>query len=299
MKKMKILIIGSNGQVGGQLIEVLAKDKEVIAADRSQLDLEDTATIKPFLEKNSPHLIINAAAYTAVDKAEEEPEKAEIINAHAPAVMAEYAANEGVPIIHYSTDYVFDGHSKVPYIESDPVAPQSVYGKTKLQGEELVARSGADFLILRTSWVYGLHGHNFLLTMLRLFRERDELGIVDDQIGAPTSANAIANATVEIIEKLDSKVSLAEHSGIYHLTAAGQTSWYGFANAILNSVKKEAYQCKLKPISTAQYPTPATRPPFSVLDNSKLNKVFGIHLPSWEEQLKSVMQKWHKNTQET
>ncbi|MEJ2143032.1 MAG: dTDP-4-dehydrorhamnose reductase, partial [Gammaproteobacteria bacterium] len=260
----------------------------------SQLDLEDTRSIKPFLENTSPDLIINAAAYTAVDKAEEEPEKAEVINARAPGLIAEYAAGANIPIIHYSTDYVFDGCSQTPYTETDPVSPQSVYGKTKLQGEELVVNSGADFLILRTSWVYGLHGNNFLLTMLRLFRERDELGIVDDQIGAPTSSNAIAHATAQIIDSLGADISLAEHSGIYHLTATGQTSWYGFASAILKSVEKDGYQCKLKPILTEQYPTPAARPAYSVLDNSKLNSTFNIQLPSWEQQLASVMQKWHE-----
>lgn len=294
MTKKNIVIFGVNGQVGSQLVDVLSSHAELIPIDRSKLDLENTDSIIPFLKTIAPDLIINAAAYTAVDKAEEESVKAEAINAIAPGVIAEYAAEVGIPIIHYSTDYVFDGDSSTPYNEDDQVSPKSVYGKTKLQGEEAIVNSGANYLVLRTSWVYGLHGHNFLLTMLRLFKERDELSIVDDQIGAPTSASAIALATAQIIAKLDEGISLQDHSGIYHLTASGQTSWYGFAQAILKAVAGQGFHCQLTPISTEQYPTPAARPAFSVLDNSKLREIFGVELPSWEQQLQSVLQEWSR-----
>jgi len=295
MISKRIAVIGANGQVGGQLVHALAPLSHVIAVDRTQLDLENISLIKTFLEKNSPDLIINAAAYTAVDKAESDLDKARIINVDAPASMAEYAKRHHVPFIHYSTDYVFAGDRDKAYTETDTTSPQSVYGATKLQGEQAVTNSGADYLIFRTSWVYGLRGNNFLLSMLRLFAERDELKIVSDQVGAPTSARAIAEATVKIIKNLwadESKTSFADVSGIYHMTAAGQTSWFGFAQAILKHAKERNMDCHLLPISTSEYPTAASRPAYSVLDNHKLSAQFGVSLIDWEHELATVMKKW-------
>jgi dTDP-4-dehydrorhamnose reductase len=229
-----------------------------------------------------PEVIVNAAAYTAVDKAESDRERCFAVNATAPAAMAAEAAALGAKLVHYSTDYVFDGSKTTPYVEEDPTGPRNVYGASKLAGERAIADAGGEFLILRTSWVYSNHGTNFLKTMLRLCGERRELRIVADQHGAPTSADAIAEATVRILTRNNAWIS-----GLFHMTAAGATTWYGFAEAIF--ARAEGPTPSLIPIATADYPTPAARPANSVLSNDKFAGTFGFRLPDWEQQLEAVM----------
>jgi dTDP-4-dehydrorhamnose reductase len=229
-------------------------------------------------------VIVNAAAYTAVDKAEGDRETCYAVNATAPGLMAREAAALGAKLVHYSTDYVFDGTKAGTYTEGDPTGPRNVYGASKLAGEEAIAEAGGEFLILRTSWVYSNHGANFLKTMLRLGAERPELRIVSDQHGAPTSACAIADATVEILRK----ATVGQWtSGVFHMTAAGATTWYGFAKAIF--ARAAGVKPNLIPITTADYPTPAARPANSVLSNDKFVATFGFRLPDWEQQLDAVM----------
>ena len=280
---MKILVTGRNGQVGGALQQVLAGLGEIIAVDRSQMDLSNPQSVRDVLRSARPALIINAAAYTAVDLAESESATAQAINAEAPRVMAEEAKQMGAAMIHYSTDYVYDGGKASPWVETDATGPLSVYGQSKLAGEQAIAAVGLPHLILRTSWVYGLHGKNFLLTMLRLAQSRSELSIVDDQIGAPTWSYTIADATAGIVRSLRDPEALSERSGIYHLCARGQTSWYGFAGKIFSHpliTQKPA----LNAITTAEYPTPAQRPKNSVMNTDKFEQNFG-KLPSWEDAL--------------
>jgi dTDP-4-dehydrorhamnose reductase len=249
------------------------------------VDLSVPDSLVRVFDEVRPNLAVNAAAYTAVDKAEQEPDLATAVNADAPGIIGELASLLGATVVHFSTDYVFDGKAQKPYREADATAPLGVYGRTKLLGERALLDSGADALILRTSWVYGRHGHNFLNTMLRLFRERDELSVVDDQIGSPTWSRMIAEVTAQILVQLRLE-QLGEQSGIYHLTAAGQTSWYGFAKSILDA---SGESCRLSPITTADYPTPAARPHWSVLDNSKLQETFGLTLPDWSASLNHCM----------
>jgi len=284
-----ILLTGKNGQVGWELQRTLAPLGEVVALDRQQLDLSNPAQIRERVREIKPGLIVNAAAYTTVDRAEAEPELAMAVNGTAPGILAEEAKRAGAAIIHYSTDYVFDGSKTTPYTEEDAPNPINVYGRTKLAGEQAIQAVGVPHLILRTSWVYGMRGKNFLLTILRLAREREELTIVDDQIGAPTWSRTIAEATARILSV--NPLPLADASGIYHMTASGSTTWYGFAEAILALDPNPAEQvCKhLKPILTAEYPTPARRPAYSVLSNAKLKAAFGVVLPSWEQGLKSAL----------
>jgi dTDP-4-dehydrorhamnose reductase len=299
----RILLTGKNGQVGWELHQALSPLGEVVALDRWQLDLADPGQIRERVREIKPDLIVNAAAYTAVDRAETEPELAMAINGLAPGILAEEANRIGAAIIHYSTDYVYDGIKTTPYTEEDTPNPLNVYGRTKLAGEQAVRAVGASHLILRTSWVYGLRGKNFLLTILRLAREREELKVVDDQLGAPTWSRTIAEATARILTSgawpasgtwpadATSPASSAwpspTNSGIYHLTASGSTSWYGFAEAILSLDQNPAEQVyrQLIPIPTSAYPTPAHRPANSVLSNTKLKAVFGLTLPSWEQSL--------------
>lgn len=284
---MRILLTGVNGQVGWELRRTLAPLGEVIAANRSVLDLADTASIRPAVAALAPDLIVNPAAYTAVDKAESEPELAHAINATAPGELAQAAAARGIPLVHFSTDYVFDGCKSGAYTEGDTPNPLGVYGATKLAGEQAVQCAGAPHLILRTSWVYGLRGRNFLLTMQRLARERDTLAVVDDQFGAPTWSRLIAEATALAIARwLDRSEQIASTSGIYHLSCGGRTSWHGFTAAILaqlaNTDEKLAH---LKAIPSAGYPTPAARPANSLLDGDKLAATFGVRLPDWDAAL--------------
>jgi dTDP-4-dehydrorhamnose reductase len=303
---LKILLTGKNGQIGGELATLLPQLGDVVAVDLAQMDLARPAEIREGVAELRPDVIVNTAAYTAVDLAEKEEEQARIINTDAPGLLAEEAKKIGALLIHYSTDYVFDGSKKSPYLEYDATNAMSVYGKTKLEGEKAIQESGADYLILRTAWVYGSRGKNFLLTILRLASEREELRIVRDQIGAPSWSRAIAKATTEVLAKVGRKAGSSQplHE-IYHMTAAGETSWFDFAESIL----AHAYQAASKsswmeiatkgrplvarrvvPITTEEYPTPALRPAYSVLSNAKLARDFGITLPAWQRQLSEVFE---------
>lgn len=272
----KILLVGKNGQVGWELLRTLSPLGKVIALDQEDMDLSKPDAIRKKVREIHPGLVVNAAAYTAVDKAESDPDLAMKVNGTAPGLLAEEAKKINAPIVHYSTDYVFDGSKAGAYAEEDATHPLSVYGSTKLAGEEAVRQSGADHLIFRTSWVYGTRGHNFLLTMLRLAREREELKIIDDQIGAPTWSRMIAEATsLALVQFLASPQG---KSGTYHLTSGGSTSWYGFTKAILEKLEKKP---RLVPIPTEDYPLPAVRPKNSILSNEKLESAFGLALPDW------------------
>ena len=283
----RILLIGGNGQVGHELTRTLAPLGEVIATDRAALDLTDESAIRALVRQLRPGFIVNAAAYTAVDKAESESELAFAINARAPSVLAQEAAALGAWLIHYSTDYVFAGdRPQGAYLETDATAPMNVYGRSKLAGEEAIAAVGGAHLILRTSWVYGAHGANFVKTILRLAREREKLSIVADQIGAPTSSPLIAEATAQLIRQLPDDGEDAV-GGIYHLQSAGEASWYEFAAAIverLRGVDAPAVRCReVLPIPASAYPTPARRPANSRLDCGKIARTFGLRLPQWRD----------------
>ena len=283
---MRILLTGVNGQVGWELRRALAPLGEVIAVDRSRLDLADGATIRRSVEAIAPDLIVNPAAYTAVDKAETEPGMAHATNAIAPGELAQAAAARGIPLVHFSTDYVFDGKKLAAYTEADAPNPLGVYGATKLAGEQAVQRAGAPHLILRTSWVYGLRGSNFLLTMQRLLHERDSLAVVDDQFGAPTWSRLIAEATALVIARWLDRPDQTATSGIYHLSCGGRTSWHGFTAAILaHLASQDGRLARLTAIPSAGYPTPAARPANSQLDCDKLAATFDVRLPDWETAL--------------
>ena len=296
----KILLTGVNGQVGHALKTRLFND-EVVALSREQLDLTKAHDIKRVVREIKPDLIINPAAYTAVDKAESEPELAYAINATATQILAEEAARLNATLIHFSTDYVYDGTKNSAYLETDAVNPVSVYGKSKLAGEDAIRAVDLPHLILRTSWVYGAYGKNFLKIILRLAAERDSLRIVGDQFGAPTSSESIAEAVAQLVG-----IWQPEHesqTGIYHFTNAGETSWYGFSCEIINEYNQlmiekawptlKADIAHIAAISTADYPTPAARPENSRLDNDKLKQTFSIQLPSWQQGLHQVMQALH------
>jgi dTDP-4-dehydrorhamnose reductase len=274
---LKILLTGRNGQVGWELERSLAPLGQVIATDLATLDLADADATRLAVRAAKPDVIVNAAAYTAVDKAESERDLAHAINATAVGVLAEETKRLGALLVHYSTDYVFDGTKPSPYVEDDAPNPVNVYGASKLAGERAVQASGCGYLILRTSWVYGPRGSNFLLTMLRLARERPELQVVDDQFGAPTSSLAIARATAQLLRR--------GAGGLYHLTAAGAVTWCGFARAIL---ARAGIATPVRAIRTEDYPTPAKRPRNSRLDCSRLCADFGLSLAPWEEQLSEV-----------
>ena len=294
---MKILLTGINGQVGHALLPKLA-EHEVLALAREQLDLTNSVNIIQSIQRFKPDLIINPAAYTAVDKAESEPELAHAINAIAPQTLAQEAAKIGAGIIHFSTDYVYDGNKQTPYLEVDATHPVSVYGKSKLAGEDAIRASNAAHLILRTSWVYGAYGKNFLNTMLRLAGERDALRVVADQFGAPTSAQSIADAVVQLVNAW--KIQDKAQTGTYHFTNVGETSWHGFTQQIVNEYNqlqaKEGLPAlraaveNIAAITTADYPTPAARPANSRLNNAKLKQVFGVELPSWQAGLQHVLE---------
>lgn len=276
----KILIIGQNGQVSTYLQRVLAKGYEVVIAGRDLLDLSLVETVYESLAAISADVIINPAAYTAVDAAEDESEIAHKVNRDAVAEIARYSADQNVPLIHYSTDYVFDGDGKQAYLESDEVGPTGVYGRSKLAGERAVLRSGAPAIILRTSWVYSNHGKNFYKTMLSLSESRNELSVVNDQTGSPTYAGSIASATKQLLDIiLDQGKLNVDQTGVFHFTCQGQTTWAEFAKAIF--VENEVSNMLVNGIPSIEYPTPAKRPAFSVLDNTKLRDVFGISLPHW------------------
>jgi len=274
---LRILLTGATGQVGWELRKNLAPMGEVRAFDRYGLDLADAPPLAAAVRALQPDVIVNAAAYTAVDKAESERDLAFAVNATAPRVLAEEAKRIGAMLVHYSTDYVFDGDKASPYVENDPARPINAYGESKLAGERAIQATGCRHLILRTSWVYGPRGKNFFLTMKRLARERPELRVVDDQVGAPTSSIAIADATVQLLSK--------GTEGLYHMTAAGETTWCGFAREILRRV---GLATPVVGIPTKDYPTPARRPRNSRLDCSRLKAVSGIELAPWTEQLSEV-----------
>ncbi|MBY0577998.1 MAG: dTDP-4-dehydrorhamnose reductase [Burkholderiales bacterium] len=287
----RILIIGKNGQVGWELERTLSPLGHITAIDQQEMDLANPDSISSVTREIRPDLIVNAAAYTAVDKAEAEADLAMQVNGIAPGILAQEAKALGAAIVHYSTDYVFDGTKIGPYLENDIPCPLSVYGRTKLAGEDAVRNSGAAHLIFRTSWVYGVRGHNFLHTILRLARERNELRIVDDQIGAPTWSRMIAEVTAQILAQCFSPASssgLADVGGIYNLTSSGQTSWHGFAKAILDASLLER-KPELIPIPTESYPLPAPRPKNSALSHEKLESTFGIMPPSWDACLSMCM----------
>ena len=290
---MKILVTGAAGQVGWELARLLPALGEVVAIDVEEMDLARPDDIRRVLRDVRPDVVVNPGAYTAVDKAESEPELARLINGVAPSVMAEELRATGGLLIHYSTDYVFDGTKTGAYTELDAPNPMSVYGATKLEGERAIQDVGGTYVILRTSWVYGARGKNFLLTMLKLFEERDELRVVDDQIGGPTWCRWLAETTSRVLSAYarDADSATRDLSGIYHATASGATSWFGFASAIRDA--RYAGQTKsgprLVPIRTEEYPLPAKRPANSVLSNAKLQARFGVRPVSWNEQLSGCM----------
>jgi dTDP-4-dehydrorhamnose reductase len=310
--KARLLLIGKNGQVGHDLERLLSRIGELVALDRRALDLTSPGAIREKIESTRPHLIINAAAYTAVDQAEKEESAAQTINAEAPAVIAETAKRIGSALIHYSTDYVFDGTQSSPYEEHNPTNPINAYGRSKLAGEEAIRKTGVPHLIFRTAWVYSTRGKNFLLTILRLATQREELCVVQDQIGAPTSSRAIAQTTVNIVAQLlkaetrrDEGI-LAGATGTYNMTAAGTTNWAEFAREILAEASdaiqngsepawlREALRGKriitkrVIPIASGEYLTPAKRPSYSVLSNARLESQFGVRLPNWLEELQTI-----------
>jgi len=284
---MRILLAGANGQVGFELAGTLAALGELRAFDRASLDLADPDALVAACRAHKPGLIVNAAAYTAVDKAEIEPEAAQAVNGRAPGILAGEARRLGAVLVHYSTDYVFDGRRRTPYREDDATGPLNAYGRSKLEGEREIAASGCRHLVFRTSWVYGPRGRNFLSTMLALAATRDEIRVVDDQRGAPTSSIFLAQATARALARIPRE---GVDSGIYHLSASGETTWAGFARAIFDRAKGRAgfRAPKILPIPTSGYPTPARRPRYSVLSHRKFSAAFGFAPSSWEEQLDEV-----------
>ncbi|MDT9582998.1 dTDP-4-dehydrorhamnose reductase [Stenotrophomonas indicatrix] len=293
---MTVLVFGGNGQVGQELLRALAPLGKVVATTRSGVlpdgsacetaDFGQPDSLPALLDRLQPSIVVNAAAYTAVDRAEQEVDAAFAANAQAPGVIARWCAAHGVPFVHYSTDYVFDGQGTAPYREDEPTAPLGVYGTSKRDGEDAVRAAGGRHLIFRTAWVYASHGANFLRTMLRVGAERDQLRVVADQIGTPTPAALIADATVQALQHPGAL------SGTWHLTASGQTSWHGFAEAIFAEALATGVLAKVpsvEAIPSSEYPTPAKRPAWSVLDNRKLQQDFGIALPTWQDGLKRVM----------
>ena len=289
---MKILLIGKTGQIGDELKNLAGDLGTLIAVDKKQLDLSHPESIEASILSIKPKIIINAAAYTGVDKAEEEPHLAMAINGTGPGLLAKAAKKVGAGLIHYSTDYVFDGLSETPYKEEDLPNPLSVYGKSKLEGEKALDKAGIPYLILRTSWVYSHRGKNFLLSIQRLAKEKDSLKIVNDQMGSPTWARSIAKATHKILGQCLNqnwpKKKDPSLSGIFHLTCQGKTSWHGFAKKIINLSGKNK-NIALQPIPTSEYSTPATRPPYSLLSNEKIKKVFSLNMPQWEDALKDCL----------
>lgn len=292
---MKILLFGKNGQLGWELQRSLAPLGEVIALDRQGEaglcgDLEDLQALATTIYAVAPDVLVNAAAYTAVDRAEQERETALLINAEAPRVMAQAMAELGGLMLHYSTDYVFDGSVDHAWKEDDPASPLNVYGMTKLQGEQAIRTSGCRHLILRSSWMYGLRGDNFIRTMLRLAAERESLRIVDDQIGAPTGAELVADVTAHLLR---SALNRSELQGVYHLAAAGETSWYAYACYIIDSARKLGFDIRvdtIEPILSSSYRTPAARPLNSRLDTSRLRAHFGLYLPHWQHGVERMLQ---------
>jgi dTDP-4-dehydrorhamnose reductase len=286
-----ILLIGKVGQVGWELRRTLASMARITCVDFPEIDLTSADSIRRWVRETRPNIVINAAAYTAVDKAEAEPDKAMGINGTAPGILAEEAKALGALLVHYSTDYVFDGTKTTPYVETDSPNPLGAYGRSKLAGDEAVRAADGAHLILRLCWVYGARGQNFMLTMMRLAREREKLRVVADQIGCPTWSRMIAETTALALRQTVATADWSALTGTYHLASSGVTSWQGFAQAIVNLMPAESRKCSIvEPISTPEYPTPAKRPAYSVLSCDKLQQVFGLRLPNWEESLKQVLE---------
>jgi dTDP-4-dehydrorhamnose reductase len=288
----RFLILGADGQLGIELQSTFRDAGRITAHGRAACDLSDPASIRAAVRAAQPDVILNAAAYTAVDRAESEPGLAMRINGGAPGILAEEAKKANALLVHYSTDYVFDGSKRGPWIEDDPVHPLNVYGATKLAGERNIQHAGGRFLIFRTSWVFSPRGNNFLLTVLRLGRERNALRIVSDQHGAPTSALALATATRQISDSI-AVCAPIEPAGIYHMTCAGETTWCGFAQSIFQKSRAERPWASITGIPSSEYPTPAARPANSVLSNEKLKATFGVELPSWEAALEITLRSLH------
>ena len=290
---MRILLLGKNGQLGWELQRSLSVLGELVALDRHGADglcgdLSNLAGLQQTVRKLQPQVIVNAAAHTAVDKAESEPELAQALNALAPELLAQEAARCRAWLVHYSTDYVFDGSGSAPWRETDTPAPLSVYGRSKLEGEQRIAASGCQHLIFRTSWVYGARGGNFARTMLRLAQERDQLRVIDDQIGAPTGADLLADVSAHALRQALIPHTKATPAGIYHLAASGETSWHGYARFVLQTAQAAGVVLKVspdavEPITTSAYPTPARRPLNSRLDSTLLQNTFGLHMPHWQK----------------
>lgn len=291
---MKFLLLGKNGQVGWELQRSLAVLGEVVALDRHSTDLcgdlSDLDALAQTVKTLKPDVIVNAAAYTAVDKAESEPELAALINTQAPAVLAREAVEQGALLVHFSTDYVFDGAGAMPWTENDQTGPLSVYGRTKLEGEQAIQASGCRHLIFRTSWVYGSRGHNFARTMLRLAGERDQLSVIHDQYGAPTSAELLADVAAHAVRIAhDYPATL----GLYHCVASGETTWFDYASHVIQKAREAGLSLRVReivPVPTTEYPTPAQRPLNSRLDTDKLQQAFGLTLPSWQQGVDRMLQ---------
>jgi len=293
---MKILLVGCNGQVGWELQRSLAPLGSLTACDFDspeplRADFAQPESLRALVQRVQPQVIVNAAAHTAVDKAESEPEFARTLNATAPGVLAQEAQRTGALLVHYSTDYVFDGSGSAPRTESSPTGPLSVYGRTKLEGEELITRSGCAHVILRTSWVYAARGGNFARTMLRLAAERDALNVIDDQIGAPTGADLLADVTAHVIRAVQAQPAL---QGLYHCVAAGETSWFEYARFVIEWARARGQNIKvapeaIAPIATSAYPTPAQRPLNSRLDTRKLQAAFGLQMPHWQHGVQRML----------
>ncbi len=293
---MRLLLLGANGQVGHALRSALAPLGEVVCTTRSgrlpdgsaceTADFDKPGTLPLLVERIAPRVVVNAAAYTAVDRAEDEREAAFRANAEAPGALAEACARLGALLVHYSTDYVFDGTGQRPWREDDPPSPLGVYGASKLAGEEAIRASGAQHMVFRTAWVYGVHGHNFMRTMLRLGAGRDELRVVADQVGTPTPARLIARTTAQVLR------NSPRATGLWHLTAEGSTSWHGFAEAIFADAHARGLLPRMPavlPIASSEYPTPARRPAYSCLDTTRLQRDFGIVVPDWKQALSAVL----------
>jgi dTDP-4-dehydrorhamnose reductase len=297
----RILLTGVNGQVGGALLPMLQTMSEVVAPTRAELDLSDSGAVRAFVREVKPGWIVNPAAYTAVDKAEKEPELAYAINCEAVKVLGEEAAALGVPVISFSTDYVFPGDGTRPWVETDEPGPLGVYGASKLAGERALAESGAAHIVFRTSWVYGATGNNFLKTILRFARERDEMKVVADQHGAPTWSEDLARLVVHTISKMEADAAangktlaetVAAKGGVYHACDAGETTWFGFASEFVRLAQlaePEQRFARLVPIPSSEYPTPATRPSNSRVSCERLKRELGFAMPEWEESVKKVM----------
>jgi dTDP-4-dehydrorhamnose reductase len=291
---MKILLIGKNGQVGFESQRALAPLGEIVAVDFPECDLTNAESIRAVVRASAPQAIVNAAAYTAVDRAESEPAVARAINAIAPAILGEEAVRIGARVVHYSTDYVYDGTNAGRYVEQDATNPLCVYGATKRDGDVALAASGAQHFIFRTSWVFGAHGANFVKTMLRLAAERDKLNVVADQIGAPTSAALIADVTAHVLAQTIYRPEADMPSGVYHAVAGGETSWHGFAQAIVRGATSRGVSLRMPPeairaITTTEYPLPAKRPANSRLDTTRLRQTFGLVMPHWQAGLDHVL----------